>query len=99
MLERVDDGAGQGLRALYALADTNTARLLRTLSLAGPTPVGVLAERLALRPAVVRDILARTSALGLVRSRPGLQTHYELDADALRAAVVRNRDTLLGATA
>lgn len=99
MLGEVDDGAEQGLRALFALADTNTARLLRALSLAGPTPVAVLAERLALCPTTVRDILARTTALGVVRSQPGSLARYELDADALRAAVTRNRDTLLGATA
>lgn len=84
---------------MFALADSNTTRLLRALSLTGPTSVKALAEGLGLPPATVRAILARTASLGVVRSQPGSLPRYELDADALRAAVARNRDTLLGATA
>lgn len=84
---------------MFALADANTTRLLRALSLAGPASVKVLAEELALHPTTVRDILTRTTALGVVRPHPGPSALYELDAEAVRAAVNRNRNALLGATA
>lgn len=84
---------------MFTLADSNTMRLLRAISLTGPTSVRVLAERLGLHPRTVRDILARTTALGVVRPPRGSVGRYELDAEALRAAVARNCDALLGTPA
>lgn len=81
------------------LADIDTARLLRALSLTGPTPAAILASRLQLCEGRVRAILGSAFETGIVRRSPGANDSYEVDAAALSAMMRRHRDELLGAVA
>jgi len=80
-----------------ALADTNTGRLLHTLSLAGPTSATVLTEQLALPLEQVRDLLRDAAALGVVRRYSG--DCYRVEPLVVAALVQQNRSRLLGAAA
>lgn len=84
---------------MFALADADTARLLRVLSLAGPTSAPALADQLQLHHELVRDLLDRAVRLGVVRQRDCATTRYEVDSAAVVTAVQRHRDALLGAVA
>lgn len=84
---------------MFALADPNTIRLLRALSLGGPATVRELAARLALRRSVVRRAICQGLAIGVVRSRSDSAGHYEIVSAAVTAAVDEHREALLGATA
>jgi DNA-binding IclR family transcriptional regulator len=84
---------------VFVLADPNTIRLLRALSVAGPATVRELAARLALRRSVVRRAICQGLAIGVVRSRSDSAGRYEIVPAAVAAAVDEHRESLLGATA
>lgn len=84
---------------MFVLADPDTIRLLRALSLDGPATVRELAARLALRPPVIDQALRQARAIGVVRSRDGSAGRYEVVPAAVTAAVAAHRESLLGATA
>ncbi len=84
---------------MFALADPNTIRLLRALSLDGPATARELAARLALRQSDVRQAIRQGVAIGVVRSRSNSVGHYEIVPAAVTAAVAEHRESLLGATA
>jgi len=90
--------SGRG-RVVFMLADVDTARLLRALSLAGPTPAMTLASRLELCDQRVRAILGGALQAGIVRQATGVDGCYEVDATALSAMMRRHRDELLGSAA
>lgn len=79
-----------------ALADAGTGRLLRTLSLAGPTTAPVLASELSLEPEQLGRLLERAMDLGVVQCDRG---RYRADPIAIAALVQYNRVLLLGAVA
>ena len=81
------------------LADVDTARLLRALSLTGPTPATTLASRLQLCDQRVRAILGGALRAGIVRAAIDADGCYEVDAAALSAMMRRHRDELLGTAA
>ncbi|GAA4754614.1 hypothetical protein GCM10025783_29600 [Amnibacterium soli] len=84
---------------MFALADPDTIRLLRTLSLAGPATMRELAARLELRQSVVRRAIRQGLAIGVVRSCAAGAGPYEIVPAAVAAAVAEHRESLLGATA
>lgn len=84
---------------MFVLADPNTIRLLRALSLDGPATERELTARLAVSQAVVRHAICQGLAIGVVRSLSTSAERYEVVPAAIAAAVIRHRDALLGATA
>ncbi len=84
---------------MFSLIDADTARVLRALSLAGPTAADTLALRLQLREQRVRVILSGALDAGVVHAAAGADTSYRVDAAALAAVVRQQRDDLLGAAA
>ena len=81
---------------MLALADVSTGRLLRTLSLAGPTTAPALAIELSLQPEQLGRILEQATDLGVVHCHRG---RYQADPIAIAALVQHNRVLLLGAAA
>lgn len=84
---------------MFVLADPNTIRLLRALSLGGPATVPELAARLALHQRAVRQTVRQGLAIGVVRPHPDSAGRYEVISAAVTAAVAQHRESLLGATA
>lgn len=80
-----------------ALADSDTGRLLHTLSLAGPTSATALTEQLKLPLAQVRGLLRDAAAIGVVRRDD--DGRYAVEPAVVAALVQRNRMQLLGAAA
>ena len=80
-----------------ALADADTGRLLRTLSLGGPTSASALTEQLALPLEQICDLLRDATALGVVR-KDG-DARYQVEPLVVAALVRQNRAQLLGAAA
>lgn len=80
-----------------ALADVDTGRLLRALSLGGPTTAHALAGELALSLKLTRELLRDTAALGVVRL--GVDGRYQVEPAVVIALVRQNCVQLLGAVA
>jgi hypothetical protein len=81
---------------MLALADASTGRLLRTLSLAGPTTAPALAAQLSVEPDQLGRLLEQATDLGVVHCDHG---RFRADPIAIAVLVEQNRALLLGAAA
>lgn len=84
---------------MFSLADPDTTRMLRALSLEGPATSPELAARLALSFASIDRAIGQGLAIGVIRVLSDGTNRYDVVPAAVTAAVVRHRDALLGATA
>jgi predicted transcriptional regulator len=84
---------------VFALAQPNTVRLLRVLSLDGPATACELAARLALCQTAVDHAIRQALEVGVIRLHVDCAGRYEVVRGAVEAAVAEHCQHLLGATA